>query len=178
MNKTKINHGKVYWITGLSGCGKTSVSQELRNILFKSGVPLVLLDGDELREIFGTNKLSSGNHNLDTRKKIAIQYSNLCQFLSKQGITVIIATISLYNEVYVLNRTKISNYYEIYLDVPVNELEKRDPKKIYYKYNRGLIKNVIGLDIPFDKPDPHLTIDFSQNLTPKEIAKKIFMHIS
>ena len=169
----KKDLGKVFWITGLSASGKSSVAIELRNILMKENHPTVLLDGDELRAIFGVHKFSDGNHNLESRKSLAMQYSKLCKFLSDQSINVVIATISLYKEVYKLNRDLIENYFEIFLDIPVEILKKRDPKNIYSNFEKGLLKNVIGLDIAFDEPNPHLKIKFSDNLSSNQIAWKI-----
>ena len=87
--------------------------------------------------------------------------------LSDQGIHVIISAMALFHEVHTWNRKNIDNYVEIFLDVPIYELERRDPKGLYKKYKNGEIKNMVGLDIKAEfpiNPDFHFKWDESQNL--------------
>ena len=77
---------------------------------------------------------------------------------------MIIATVSMFQEVYIWNRTNLLNYFEIYLNVPLDELRRRDPKRIYQRYDAGELINVAGLDLLVDEPfEPHITIDFAEN---------------
>ena len=87
--------GKVVWITGLSGSGKSTVAQELWMLLKNNGVPSILLDGDELRNVFG----EQDNYEIQQRLKISKKYSRLCKLLSEQGFNVVIGTISMFHEV-------------------------------------------------------------------------------
>ena len=79
-------------------------------------------------------------------------YSHLCQVLANQDFTVIISTISMFNEIYLWNTKNLPNYFQVYLEVPLPELERRDPKGIYKSFREGTTKNVVGLDQPFDEP--------------------------
>ena len=79
--------GTLYWITGLSGSGKTTIAMELLSILKSSGTNVVLFDGDQLREVFSKGKSFSS----ETRKELGLQYGKLARLLTEQGIDVICA---------------------------------------------------------------------------------------
>ena len=183
MNSININKnaGAVIWITGLSGAGKSTIANILhqqiqKNLANSRGI--ILLDGDELREIFPINNNDKSQYERPARLKLAMSYANLCKCLANQGNIVIIATISLFAEVHNWNKQNLPNYYEIYLKVPLDELEKRDPKKIYQSYKNGEINHVAGLDFAIDEPkNPFLLFDFekisNENNSPEKISQKI-----
>ena len=98
----------------------------------------------------------------------------LCKSLSAQGFTVIISTISMYQEVYEWNRANLPNYFEVFLKVPLKELYRRDPKGLYKKFLSGKINNVAGLDIKVDEPpDANVVIDFKLGQSTKQIVDAI-----
>ena len=153
--------GQVIWITGLSGAGKTTVAAALDQCLRERGLIPILLDGDILRNLFKSTNEIGKTYSRVARIKLALKYAHLCKALSSQGFTVIIATISMYNEVYAWNRTNLPNYFEIYLKVPLKELRRRDPKKIYQRYDASDLSDVAGLDIAVDEPfEPYVILDF------------------
>jgi adenylylsulfate kinase len=151
----------VIWITGLSGAGKTTVAASFYQCLRERGLIPILLDGDILRDLFKSTNEIGKTYSRVARIKLALKYAHLCKALSSQWFTVIIATISMYNEVYAWNRTNLPNYFEIYLKVPLKELRRRDPKKIYQRYDAGDLSDVAGLDLAVDEPlEPHVILDF------------------
>ena len=153
--------GQVIWITGLSGAGKTTVAAALDQCLRERGLIPILLDGDILRNLFKSTDEIGKTYNREARIKLALKYAHLCKTLSSQGFTVIIATISMYDKVYAWNRANLPNYFEIYLKVPLKELRRRDPKKIYQRYDAGDLSDVAGLDLAVDEPlEPHVILDF------------------
>ena len=154
---------RVIWITGLSGSGKTTLGIKISNALKDKGGAVVYLDGDQLRELFGMDTYTKKNYNRRLRFLLAMKYAHLCRVLSEQKITVVIATISMFSEVYKWNRENLPNYFEIYLKVPIAELRNRDPKGIYHSYDSGKLRHVFGLDMDVDEPkSPDLLFDYSK----------------
>jgi len=156
--------GRVIWITGLSGAGKSTLANEIVHKLRARGFPTVMLDGDVLRDVFGVDPGNSENHVRDRRLSLAKQYAHLCQVVASQGLTVVIATISLFREIHDWNRVNLPGYYEVYLNVPLDELKRRDSKGIYSRFDAGILKCVAGLDIPVDEP---IASDWVVNFSPE-----------
>ena len=166
--------GRVIWITGLSGAGKSTIAHEVVTRLRASGRPTVVLDGDELRSVFGAVAPNSGNHGRAGRLALAMQYSQLCKLLAEQGFDVVIATISLFQEIHRWNRENLPFYFEAYLRVPVEELRRRDPKGIYRRFDAGELTNVAGLDLAIDEPEAaHWTWSFDPRQSAVDVAKQL-----
>jgi cytidine diphosphoramidate kinase len=171
-------NSKVIWITGLSGAGKSTISREVVLKLRDFGMPVVLLDGDELRELFGAVATNTQNHGRAGRIDLAMKYSYLCQMLASQGLTVVIATISLFHEIHDWNRRNLPGYFEVYLRVPIKILQHRDPKGIYRKYKSGELQNVAGLDLVIDEPElPDMVFNYDKEQKPVDIANEVIKQI-
>jgi adenylylsulfate kinase len=169
-----LKPGAVYWITGLSGAGKTSLATELASLLRTRGEIVVLLDGDELREVFGASADNAKNHGREGRLALAFQYSHLCRVIANQGLTVVIATISLFKEIHAWNRANLPGYFEVYLKVTIDELRQRDPKGIYRRFDEGEIKDVAGLDLLIDEPESaDLVLEFTPGKTVEMMVKEL-----
>jgi glutamine kinase len=148
--------GRVFWITGLSGAGKTTVGRELCSRLRATGRPVSFLDGDALRAAIAEEL----GHSIADRQLSAMRNARLCRLLAEQGADVVCATISLFHEVQRWNRENIPGYREIYLRVPIHELRRRDSKGIYAGAQRGDACDVVGLDVPAEVPEaPDLVLD-------------------
>jgi glutamine kinase len=148
--------GRVFWITGLSGAGKTTVGRELWSRLRAAGRPVTFLDGDALRTAIAEDL----DHSAGARRRSAMRNARLCRLLVRQGSDVVCATISLFREVRRWNRENIPGYREIYLRVPMEELRRRDSKGLYAAAERGDARDVVGLDVPAESPDaPDLVLD-------------------
>ena len=148
--------GRVFWITGLSGAGKTTLGRELCSRLRDAGRPVTFLDGDTLRSVIAEDL----GHSAGDRRRSAMRNARLCRLLAEQGGDVVCATISLFHEVQGWNRENIPGYREIYLRVPMDELRRRDSKGIYAGAQRGDARDVVGLDVPAETPEaPDLVLD-------------------
>ena len=169
-----MHQGKVIWITGLSGAGKSTLAREMVARIRADGKAVVFLDGDELREVFGAVAANAQNHSREGRLSLAMQYANLCRLISAQGLTVVIATISLFREVYSWNRANLPGYFEVYLKVPLEELRRRDPKGIYRCFDAGELTHVAGLDLPIDEPEAaDLIVEFDPERTVTALAQEM-----
>ncbi|MGA3211820.1 MAG: adenylyl-sulfate kinase [Terriglobales bacterium] len=152
----EASSGRVFWITGLSGAGKTTLGRELWNRLRADGRPVTFLDGDALRAVIAEDL----GHSVDDRRRSAMRNARLCRLLAAQGADVVCATISLFHDVQLWNRENIPGYREIYLQVPIEELRSRDSKGLYAGAQRGEARNVVGLDVPAETPEaPDLVLD-------------------
>ena len=171
-----MKKGTVYWITGLSGAGKTTVGTLLYNYLKERKDNVVFLDGDILRSVF---ILENMGYSTEERKKFTYQDCRMCKMLSEQGIDIVYCGISMYEECRAWNRENIDNYKVIYLSVPMEILIKRDQKHLYSRALRGEISQVVGIDLPFDEPvNPEVLVDNSGVYTPEEVLKYIIKKLS
>ena len=163
--------GKCLWLTGLSASGKTTLSIRLAEMYKSAGYKPIILDGDNLRSVFASKSFTKSD-----RINLSLTYSRLAKMLESQGHIVIVAVIGMYSEVFEQNRKIINNYFEVFLDVPINELEKRDPKRIYERFRTGQVKNVSGLDLKVESPEsPDLHYVWSDNqLSVDELANMIW----
>ena len=166
-----VGSGRVYWITGLSGAGKTTIGKALWHRLRAAGSSAIFLDGDILREVIAEDL----GHNTDSRRRSAMRNARLCRMLASQGADVVCPTISLFHEVQRWNRENIPGYREIYLRVPMDELQRRDAKGIYAAARRGDLRDVVGLDVPAELPKaPDLILDNHADLDPDAAVSRIW----
>jgi adenylylsulfate kinase len=167
-------YSQVIWITGLSGAGKTTLASAVVSRLRADGRPVVQLDGDELRDVLGAVASNVQNHGREARLALAMKYSHLCRLIASQGITVVIATISLFREIHQWNRQNLPGYFEVYLRVPIDELRRRDPKGIYRRFDTGELSDVAGFDLFIDEPqNPDLLVDFTQTYLADDLASNL-----
>ncbi|WP_234822809.1 adenylyl-sulfate kinase [Ensifer adhaerens] len=154
------------------------MANEVAVRLRADGRPLVMLDGDELRAVFGAVAATDTNHGRQGRLALAMQYARLCQLIGAQGISVVIATISLFHEVHEWNRANLPGYFEAYLKVPLEELRRRDPKGIYRRFDEGTLSSVAGLDLPVDEPTaPDWTAEFTPDRGAAALATELISEL-
>jgi len=138
-------NGRVIWITGLSGSGKTTIGTRLYYRMKNQNPQVLLLDGDIIRDIF---EPIEANFTVEGRKKRAYQYSDLCKMLAYQGATVICCTIAMYDDVRTWNRQNISNYHEIFIDVDWDIVKERDSKGLYNIHINNMVGGSLETELP------------------------------
>ncbi len=159
--------GRVYWITGLSGAGKTTIGKALKQKLTQD---IIFLDGDMLRKVYGDDI----GYSIADRYRMAMRNAKLCALLSSQGFNVICCTIGMFHNVRDWNKNNIKDYQEIYLKVSKETLIKRDKKTLYTTKQSG----VVGVDLEFEEPlNPTLVIENEGILTVEEVVDKILSHM-
>lgn len=149
--------GSVLWLTGLSGAGKTTVARELQQLFINNNEKLLILDGDIVRSAIQD---PHWKFDAESRKNGSYRYARLAQLAASQGLTVLVPTISMFDEVRAWNRAHIINYFEVYLHADLENLQQRDHKALYKNFNDGKASHMAGLDVEVELPKcPDLTID-------------------
>ena len=165
----EMRKGRLIWVTGLSGAGKTTISTLLYEYFKGKEDNIVFIDGDVIRQVYQNTDYSE-----EGREKISYTNMRLCKMLTEQGIDVIIAVIGMRDAYRKWNNENIDNYYEIYLEVPMEILIARDSKGIYSKALRKEITNVYGIDMPYEEPKcPDIRIVNDSSKTPEEVCQII-----
>lgn len=160
----------IIWIIGLSGAGKSTVSQILFKKIRTVNPFTLLLDGDVMRKVWG----DSLGHDIASRYKNAKRISNLCKLLDEQGINVIASVLSLFPEWQKWNRENFKNYFQVFLDVDMEILKKRDFKGVYSSKEGEMLDNVVGIDIEFPKPVGSDLIIDNGIITPEKCVELIY----
>ena len=158
----------IIWFTGVSGAGKTTLGKKFFKVLKKKSQSSIFIDGDEFRSIFKKDL----KYSLKDRDKNAFRLTRLVQSLSKQKINIVVAANLTSFKYRSWCRKKISNYFEIYIKAKKTSLLKRDYKKLYKNAIQGKIKNVVGVDLPFNTPRG-CNLYIENNLTKNELYKNI-----
>lgn len=146
------------WFTGLSGSGKSTLAHALEARLFKMGVRSYVLDGDNIRT--GLNKdlgLSP-----EDRKENIRRIAEVAKLMVDAGILVFAAFIAPYRESRQFVRELMDKvpYYECYVKCPLETCEARDPKGLYRRARTGEIRNMTGIDSPYEDPlSPDLVVE-------------------
>jgi adenylylsulfate kinase-like enzyme len=114
-------------------------------------------------------------HTLEDRRANGWRMCRLCAYLDQQSINVVCATLSQFHDQQCWNRNTFSQYFEVFIDVPLEILIQRDQKGLYSGALAGTIKNVVGVDMPFLPPvAPDLVVD---NRYPVENFTAIAKHV-
>ncbi len=145
----------VLWFTGLSGSGKSTISEKLFEVIQERGYEVEHLDGDAIRDIFPKTGFTKDERNAHIKR---VGY--LASRLQAHKVFVIGSFVSPYKEARDFVRGLCDDFTEIYISTPYEECERRDVKGLYAKARAGEIKNFTGLDDPYEAPDnPELEID-------------------
>ena len=146
----------VIWLTGIPGSGKTTLSLELQKYYKQKDLPVEILDGDEIRKTLSKDLGFSPEDRKEHNRRIIF----LAQILAKNGITTIVPLISPYRETREFARKEIPNFVEVWVKASLDECIKRDPKGLYKKALAGEIKNLTGLQAPYEEPkNPEILLD-------------------
>lgn len=162
----RSSRGAVFWLTGLSASGKSTLAKKMVEFLQKKHFPVVWLDGDHVRKHFPSLGFTKDERN-DHIKRVALSAS----LLEKQGNIVLVSLISPYLESRNFAREQCENFYEIFLNASVEDCKKRDVKGLYQKALDGEIKNFTGISDDYQVPlKPDLVLNTGQE--PEETSIK------
>ncbi len=152
----------VVWICGPSAAGKTTIGRHLHSYLKPALPNLVLVDGDDFRHAMGNDL----GYSPEDRRKNSLRIARLCHLLDAQDLHVICCAVTVHPEAQALSRSVLQNYHEIFVDVSMETLLRRDPKGIYQKAMDGEMSDVVGIHTPYVPPaNPDLVIDNNTDRT-------------
>lgn len=134
----------VIWIIGLPGSGKTTLAKQFQKEY--SFLKILHLDGDDMRTVWGEDI----GYTLKDRERNSLRIQKLAKIFEQQGFIVVVSIMSIFEEHRRKNRSYYDRYLEVFLDVPLNVLKKR--RHLYNDAIEKKIKNVVGIDISYEKP--------------------------
>jgi adenylylsulfate kinase len=161
--------GFTLWFTGLSGAGKTTVSEIVEHELKERGLRVEVLDGDIVR----TNLSKGLGFSREDRNINVLRIGFVANLLTRNGVAVIVSAISPYKEARDQVRRRIIDFVEVFVDVPLEVAAERDVKGLYKKAFAGEIAQFTGVSDPYEPPvAPDLILKTDEE-TPKESARKV-----
>ncbi len=161
--------GFTVWFTGLSGAGKTTISDAIEPLLRERGITkLEKLDGDVVRTHLSKG-LGFSKEDRDTNIR---RIGWVAEVLTRNGVCVLASAISPYREIRDEVRANVGNFVEVYVSCSIEELTRRDVKGLYEKAIKGEIKNFTGVSDPYEAPlNADVTVDSEKEDLAESVAK-------
>ena len=145
--------GCTVWMTGLPGSGKTTIALDLEKRLKAAGHNVEILDGDEVRKGLSSDL----GFSKEDRQQHAKRVTFVAKVLSRNGVITLVGLISPFRAFRQYAREEIGDFLEVFVDTSLEECIRRDPKGLYKLALAGEIKDLTGLQDPYEEPlDPEL----------------------
>ncbi|PRP94721.1 Adenylyl-sulfate kinase [Enhygromyxa salina] len=151
----KPHRGALVWFTGLSGSGKTTLARAVERQLHALGVHTYRLDGDVVRD--GLN--GDLGFSPDDRRENVRRIAEVGRLMVDAGLVVLVAVIAPYTSDRATTRARFGegDFFEVWVDTPLEVCEQRDPKGLYKRARAGELKDFTGISAPYEVPeDPEL----------------------
>ena len=162
----------VLWFTGLSGSGKSTIAIALERALFSRGFVAQVLDGDNIRDGINSNL----GFSLEDRRENIRRIAEVGKLYVQSGLVTICSFISPTREIRQMAREVIGeeDFYEIFIDTPIEICEQRDVKGLYKKARAGEIKGFTGIDSPYEAPaEPDLLIKTANQAPEQSLEQRL-----
>ncbi len=168
----RLTKGRTLWFTGLSGSGKSSIAVLAEQKLLERGCPAYILDGDNLRHGLNADLGFSMTDRAENLRRLA----HVASLMADAGLTVLVPAISPLEEHRELARAVHADagveFLEVFVDTPLEDCERRDPKGLYVKARAGEITQFTGIDSPYQRPkNPDLRL--TPELPCEELAQRV-----
>jgi bifunctional enzyme CysN/CysC len=167
----KGQRGRVVWLTGLSGAGKSTIANLIEKRLHADGRHTYLLDGDNVRHGLNKDLGFTEEDRVENIRRVA----EVARLMVDAGLIVLVSFISPFRSERRMARELLEEgeFVEVFVDTPLEEAERRDVKGLYAKARAGQLKNFTGIDSPYEAPEkPEIRIDTTQ-ISPEQAAERI-----
>jgi bifunctional enzyme CysN/CysC len=167
----KGQRGRVVWLTGLSGSGKSTIANLVEKKLYANGRHTYLLDGDNVRHGLNKDLGFTDEDRVENIRRVA----EVAKLMVDAGLIVLVSFISPFRAERAMARGLMApgDFVEVFVDTPLAEAEKRDVKGLYKKARAGELKNFTGIDSPYEAPEnPEIRVD-TTTMTATEAAERI-----
>ena len=172
-NGSRYGRGFTLWFTGLSGAGKTTISEIVERELRGKFERVEVLDGDIVR----TNLSKGLGFSREDRDTNILRIGFVAELLTRNGVGVIVSAISPYREAREKVRRRIVDFIEVFVDAPLEVCAERDVKGLYKKAFAGEIEQFTGVSDPYEPPAaPELHIKTDEE-EPRESARRVILKL-
>lgn len=172
--KDTMHKGFILWFTGLSGAGKSTISERLLAEFRSRGYKTELLDGDVVRTHLSKG-LGFSKEDRDTNIR---RIGFVADLLARNGVIAITAAISPYREIRDEIRRQTDEFVEVYCECPIEVLAERDVKGLYKKALAGEIQNFTGISDPYEPPENPEVVVRTDRETVEESTQKILEYLA
>jgi len=157
-------HNMIIWLTGLSSSGKSTIAKELAKY-FEN---VKIIDGDELRKTISKNLGYSKEDRIENIRRAI----TLAKHYKAQDYSVIVALMSPYANIRQEARNLTRDFVEVFVKCSLEICKKRDVNKVYERFSKGEIKDVNGLDIPYEEPtEPEVIVETDKETIEESVQK-------
>ena len=166
--------GFVIWLTGLPASGKTTLARALEVRLSREGLALEVLDGDEIRRGLSADLGFSAKDREEHNRRVIF----ISKLLIRNGINIAVPLISPYRKVRESARQELGHFMEVWVKCSLEECIRRDPKGLYARALQGEIKDLTGLQDPYEEPlEPDVIVDTELGSV-DACVEKILLHLA
>ena len=175
--RAELKHQRpaVLWFTGLSGAGKSTIANLVEKRLHAEGRHTMSLDGDNVRHGLNRDLGFTEADRVENIRRIA----EVSKLFVEAGLIVLVSFISPYRAERMLARDCVEDgeFLEIFVDTPVDECRRRDPKGLYQKADAGQIRNFTGVDAPYEEPlSPEIRLE-TLEAPPETLAERVVVEL-
>jgi adenylyl-sulfate kinase len=168
-----IPPGFAIWLTGLPSSGKTTIAHALQDLLAERGIPVQLLDSDELR----TSLTPHPQYSPEERDWFYAMIAFLAELLTTNGVNCLIAATASRRAYRETARSRVARFAEVYVDCPLEVCRARDAKGLWRQAHQGKITSLPGMNAPYEPPEaPDVHVDTRQ-LTREQAAQLILTQL-
>jgi adenylylsulfate kinase len=147
---TNTGTGMTLWLTGVPGAGKTTLARAVSDTLHQRGHRVEILDGDEVRQMLSPNL----GYSREDRDANIRRVGYVARLLSRNDVVVVVAAVSPYRSTREAVRTEHeAPFVEVFVNCPLDEVVRRDPKGLYAKAKSGRLANLTGVSDPYEPPE-------------------------